>query len=74
VREANYIQLDFILRRWVEMANENPALREQQPWKTAVEKDYTWLGNAVMKHYCDDDSDIPAVMKGVLTAFEMSHH
>src|SRR4029450_562509 len=37
-----YIQLDFILRRWVEMANENPALREQQPWKAAVEKDYAW--------------------------------
>ena len=41
-----YIQLDFILRRWVEMANENPAL-EEQPWKAAVEKDYAWLGNAV---------------------------
>jgi len=65
-----YIQLDFILRRWVEMANENPALREQQPWKAAVEKDYAWLGNAVMKHYRGDDSDLPAVMKGVLTAFQ----
>lgn len=65
-----YIQLDFILRRWVEMANENPALREQQPWKAAVEKDYVWLGNAVMKHYRGDDSDLPVVMKGVLTAFE----
>jgi phosphoglycolate phosphatase-like HAD superfamily hydrolase len=65
-----YIQLDFILRRWVEMANENPALREQQPWKAAVEKDYAWLGNVVMKHYRGDDSDIPVVMKGLLTAFE----
>ena len=64
-----YIQLDFILRRWVEMANETPALREQQPWKAAVEKDYAWLGNAVTKHYRGDDSDMPAVMKGVLTAF-----
>ena len=65
-----YIQLDFILRRWVEMANENPALREQQPWKAAVEKDYAWLGNVVVKHYRGDDSDIPVVMKGLLTAFE----
>jgi phosphoglycolate phosphatase-like HAD superfamily hydrolase len=65
-----YIQLDFILRRWVEMANENPALREQQPWKSAVEKDYAWLGNVVMKHYRGDDSDIQVVMKGLLTAFE----
>ena len=65
-----YIQLDFILRRWVEMANENPALREQQPWKAAVEKDYAWLGNAVTKHYRGDDSDLPVIMKGLLTAFE----
>ena len=64
-----YIQLDFILRRWVEMAQENPALREQQPWKAAVEKDYAWLGNAVTKHYRGDDSDMPTLMKGLLSAF-----
>ena len=64
-----YIQLDFILRRWVEMAGENPELREQQPWKAAVEKDYAWLGNAVAKHYRGDDSDMPTLMKGLLTAF-----
>jgi hypothetical protein len=64
-----YIQLDFILRRWVEMAGENPELREQQPWKAAVEKDYAWLGNAVAKHYRGDDSDMPVLMKGLLSAF-----
>lgn len=64
-----YIQLDFILRRWVEMVNENPALAEEQPWKAAVEKDYAWLGNVVTKHYRGDDSDLPALMKGILTAF-----
>ena len=30
------IQLDFILRRLVEMAEADPALRERQPWKAAV--------------------------------------
>lgn len=64
-----YIQLDFILRRWVEMVGENPALAAEQPWKAAVEKDYAWLGNAVTKHYLGDDSDMPTVMKGILTAF-----
>lgn len=64
-----YIQLDFILRRWVEMAHANPALREEQPWKAAVEKNYAWLGNAVTKYYQGDDSDMPIVMKGLLTAF-----
>jgi phosphoserine phosphatase len=65
-----YIQLDFILRRWVQMAEQNPALRDQQPWRAAVEKDYAWLGNAITKHYRGDDSDLPALMKGLLTAFE----
>jgi phosphoserine phosphatase len=64
------IQLDFILRRWVEMAQQDPALRDQQPWKAAAEKDYSWLGNVITKHYAGDDSDIPVVMKGLLSAFE----
>jgi phosphoserine phosphatase len=64
-----YIQLDFILQRWVEMAKEKPALVEQQPWKAAIEKDYAWLGNAVTKHYRGDDSDMPTLMKGLLAAF-----
>jgi phosphoglycolate phosphatase-like HAD superfamily hydrolase len=64
-----YIQLDFILRRWVEMVRASPALADQQPWKAAVEKDYAWLGNAITKHYRGDDSDLPAVMKGLTTAF-----
>jgi len=64
------IQLDFILRRWVEMAQQNPALREQQPWKAAVEKDYAWLGGVIAKHYNGDDTELPIVLKGLLTAFE----
>jgi len=64
-----YIQLDFILQRWVEMVDENPALAKEQPWKAAVEQDYAWLGNAVTKHYRGDDSDLPTLMKGILTAF-----
>ncbi len=64
-----YIQLDFILRRWLEMAKEDPALAEQQPWKAAIQRDYEWLGNAVTKHYRGDDSDLPAVMKGLTAAF-----
>ncbi len=64
------IQLDFFLRRWVEMAEADPALRDQQPWKAAVEKDSAWLGGAFVKHYHGDDSDMSTLMKGALTAFE----
>src|SRR5882757_7243990 len=38
------IQLDFILRRLVEMAEATPELREKLPWKAAYERDYAWLG------------------------------
>ena len=63
------IQFDFILRRWVEMAQERPALRNQQPWKSAVEKDYTWLGGVITKHYGGDDSELPGLISGLVTAF-----
>jgi hypothetical protein len=33
------IQMDFILRRLVEMAEADPALRDRQPWKAAHEGD-----------------------------------
>ena len=64
------IQLDFILRRWAEMAMNNPELREQQPWKSAVEKDSTWLGSVITKHYAGDDSDLPTLINGLSSAFE----
>src|SRR3982750_2991318 len=38
------IQLDFILRRLVEMAQATPELRTRQPWKSAYERDYGWGG------------------------------
>ena len=41
------IQLDFILRRLVEMAEADPALRTRQPWQAAYERDYGWLGAVI---------------------------
>ena len=40
------IQLDFIMRRWAEMAEADEALRAKQPYKAAYEHDATWLGAA----------------------------
>jgi len=67
--EQPVIQLAHILLRWNEMAQQNPALRDQQPWKAAVEKDMTWFRTAITKHYGGDESDMPAIAKGVLSAF-----
>ena len=63
------IQLDFILRRLVAMADQDPALRTRQPWQTAYTKDYGWLGQVIDRHYQGDDSDLPVLAAGVLQAF-----
>ena len=63
------IQLDFILRRLVAMAEQDPELRDRQPWKAAYTKDYGWLGGVVTKHYHGDDSELPVLAAGILQAF-----
>jgi phosphoserine phosphatase len=67
--EQPVIQLAHILQRWEEMAQQNPALADRQPWKAAVDKDMTWFRTAIAKHYGGDESDMPALAKGVLSAF-----
>ena len=62
------IQLDFILRRLVEMAEADEALRERQPWKAAHERDYGWFGEVMDAHYAGDDSNLGVLAAGVLAA------
>ena len=64
------IQLDFILRRLVEMAEAQPELRDRQPWKAAFERDYGWLGALMTEHYAGDDSNVKILAGGVLAAYE----
>src|SRR3954453_9850571 len=52
------IQLDFILRRFVEMAQADPALRERQPFKAAVERDHAWFDTLMTEHYAGDDHNV----------------
>ena len=63
------IQLDFILRRLVAMAEQDPELRTRQPWQAAYTSDYGWLRQGLIKHYQGDDRDLPALAAGVLQAF-----
>src|SRR4051794_4644665 len=63
------IQLDFILRRLVAMAESNPELKDVQPWKAAFEHDYAWLGAVLEQHYAGDDTNVHTLAKGVLEAF-----
>src|SRR3954447_9906444 len=64
------IQLDFILRRLVEMAEASPDLRDRQPWKAAYERDYGWLGALMTEHYAGDDSNVKIMAAGILAAYE----
>jgi phosphoglycolate phosphatase-like HAD superfamily hydrolase len=63
------VQFDFILRRMAAIAEQNPSLRQQYPWKAAYAYDTAWVVDAIVKHYQGDDSDIKALIGGVLKAF-----
>src|SRR3954467_886608 len=60
------IQLDFILRRLVEMVHADPTLRDQQPWKAACDRDAAWLTSVLEDHYAGDDRKAQVLAAGVL--------
>lgn len=64
------IQLDFTLYRMAEQAESDRSLRDRQPYKAAVERDYHWLGAAMVKHYRGDDADMHTLLGAVERAFE----
>jgi hypothetical protein len=63
------IQLHFILRRLVEMAEAEPELRERQPWKAASERDYGWLSDIMTEHYAGNDTNVKTLAGGILAAY-----
>jgi phosphoserine phosphatase len=64
------IQLDFTLYRLAELAGADPSLRDHQPYRAAVGRDYRWLGAAMVKHYHGDDADLGLLMSAVESAFQ----
>jgi phosphoserine phosphatase len=62
------IQLDFILRRLIEMAEADPELRGRQPWQAAYAHDYGWFGTVMAEHYSGDDTNVHTVAACVLAA------
>lgn len=64
------IQLDFTIRRFAELAEEQPELRTRQPYQAAYDKDLHWLGAAMVKHYHGDDGDLQLLMQAVTSAFD----
>jgi hypothetical protein len=64
------IQMDFILRRFVEMAEADPSLRERQPFKAAYERDHAWFHQVMVEHYGGDDRNVKTLAGGVLAAYD----
>jgi phosphoglycolate phosphatase-like HAD superfamily hydrolase len=63
------IQLDFILRRLVAMAEADTDLRDRQPWKAAYERDYAWLSAVMTEHYAGDETNVKVLAGGILAAY-----
>ena len=64
------IQMDFILRRFVEMAKDDPELRERMPFKAAVEQDHAWFSTTIAEHYAGNDDKVKVLVGGMLAAHE----
>jgi len=60
------IQLFYILRALAAQVKADPSLKTKQPWKAVVEKKYGWFGDALIKHYHGDDSDVQIMLGGIL--------
>lgn len=64
------IQLDFTLYRLAELARTDPGLAGRQPYAAALDRDYCWLGDAMVKHYHGDDADLAVLVDAVESAFQ----
>jgi phosphoserine phosphatase len=57
-----YPQADFLLRRWKEMADADPARVQGQPWKAVAEGDQEWLAALL--------DQVPELIRGVTEAYD----
>jgi phosphoglycolate phosphatase-like HAD superfamily hydrolase len=63
------IQLDFTLFRMAQQARSDPSRADKEPYRSALTKDYRWLGAAMVKHYHGDDDDLNVLAAAVSKAF-----
>jgi len=63
------VQLAFTLERLGELAKADPDLQTQQPYKSAYDHDFSWLNQAIVKHYNGDDADFALLGRTLPAAF-----
>lgn len=61
--------VDFVQAVMAELAGQDPSLAERQPYRAAVERDFRWLDEAIVKHYHGDDTDLGLLLGAVEAAF-----
>jgi phosphoglycolate phosphatase-like HAD superfamily hydrolase len=60
--KPQYVEAEFVFRRWQEMIEEDPAKANEQPYKALAENDQAWLSNLL--------AHVPDLVKGVTEAYE----
>jgi len=60
--KPQYVEAEFIFRRWQQIVQADPAKATEQPYKALVENDKAWLTNLL--------DDVPDLVKGVTEAYE----
>jgi len=60
--KPQYVQAEFIFRRWKAMAEADPAKANEQPYKAVLDNDQAWLSNLL--------AHVPDLVKGVGEAYE----
>ncbi|MGN6484460.1 MAG: HAD family hydrolase [Thermomicrobiales bacterium] len=63
------VQLAYTLERLGELARADPDLQTKQPYKSAFDHDFSWLNQAIVKHYNGDDADFAVLGRALPTAF-----
>jgi hypothetical protein len=64
------IQLDFILRRFVDMAEADPSLARAPAVEGRLRARHAWLGKLMEEHYAGDDSNVRVLAGGILAAYD----
>ena len=59
--KPQYVQAEFIFRRWRAMVAADPAIAGEQPYRALVENDQAWLTN-LLDH-------VPELLKGITEAY-----
>jgi phosphoglycolate phosphatase-like HAD superfamily hydrolase len=60
--KPQYVQAEFVFRRWKHMVQADPAKAKEQPYKALAENDQAWLANLA--------GHVPDLVKGLTEAYE----